>query len=100
MTLVETNHFFCLIATSQLHLEMCCQEIQSDIEDAIAKYNEATSRLAEAEKNKAQADQVPWHGETLDWSSWVMVKNSFNRTCIFFHLVFLLVGWNDLSSFF
>eukprot|EP00438_Fugacium_kawagutii_P011920 Skav226417 [mRNA] locus=scaffold3528:66294:66821:- [translate_table: standard] len=34
------------------------KEIQSDIEDAIAKYNEATSRLAEAEKNKAQADQV------------------------------------------
>eukprot|EP00913_Durusdinium_trenchii_P020490 g19249.t1 len=34
------------------------QEIQSDIEDAIAKYNEATTRLAEAEKNKAQADQV------------------------------------------
>lgn len=34
------------------------QEIKSDIEDAIAKYNEATSRLAEAEKNKAQADQV------------------------------------------
>ena len=67
MTLVETNHFFCLIATSQLHLEMCCQEIQSDIEDAIAKYNEATSRLAEAEKNKAQADQVPWHGEAKPW---------------------------------
>ncbi|CAJ1427087.1 unnamed protein product [Effrenium voratum] len=34
------------------------KEIHSDIEDAIAKYNEATSRLAEAEKNKAQADQV------------------------------------------
>ncbi|CAJ1425350.1 unnamed protein product [Effrenium voratum] len=34
------------------------KEIGSDIEDAIAKYNEATSRLAEAEKNKAQADQV------------------------------------------
>eukprot|EP00435_Cladocopium_sp_Y103_P001426 s4185_g1.t1 len=34
------------------------KEIKSDIEDAIAKYNEATSRLAEAEKNKAQADQV------------------------------------------
>ncbi|CAK9048036.1 unnamed protein product [Durusdinium trenchii] len=34
------------------------KEIQSDIEDAIAKYNEATTRLAEAEKNKAQADQV------------------------------------------
>ena len=38
------------------------QEIKSDIEDAIAKYNEATSRLAEAEKNKAQADQV--------WDEW------------------------------
>jgi len=34
------------------------KEIQSDIDDAIAKYNEATSRLAEAEKAKAQADQV------------------------------------------
>eukprot|EP00440_Ansanella_granifera_P051510 gb/GFBE01055844.1/.p1 GENE.gb/GFBE01055844.1/~~gb/GFBE01055844.1/.p1 ORF type:complete len:238 (+),score=106.34 gb/GFBE01055844.1/:1-714(+) len=34
------------------------KEIQSDIDDAIAKYNEATARLAEAEKNKAQADQV------------------------------------------
>jgi len=34
------------------------KEIQSDIEDAIAKYNEATARLAEAEKAKAQADQV------------------------------------------
>ncbi|CAJ1348175.1 unnamed protein product, partial [Effrenium voratum] len=33
-------------------------EITTDIEDAIAKYNEATARLAEAEKNKAQADQV------------------------------------------
>lgn len=34
------------------------KEIQSDIDDAIAKYNESTSRLAEAEKAKAQADQV------------------------------------------
>jgi len=34
------------------------KEIQSDIDDAIAKYNEATGRLAEAEKAKAQADQV------------------------------------------
>merc|ERR1711988_748320 len=34
------------------------KEIQSDIDDAIAKYNEATARLAEAEKAKAQADQV------------------------------------------
>eukprot|EP00403_Amphidinium_massartii_P033207 CAMPEP_0178447166 /NCGR_PEP_ID=MMETSP0689_2-20121128/41230_1 /TAXON_ID=160604 /ORGANISM="Amphidinium massartii, Strain CS-259" /LENGTH=231 /DNA_ID=CAMNT_0020072115 /DNA_START=84 /DNA_END=776 /DNA_ORIENTATION=- len=34
------------------------KEIQQDIDDAIAKYEEATSRLAEAEKNQAQADQV------------------------------------------
>merc|ERR1712146_396753 len=34
------------------------KEIQTDIDDAIAKYNEATSRLAEAQKNKAQADEV------------------------------------------
>merc|ERR1719231_1754696 len=34
------------------------KEIQSDIDDAIAKYNEATTRLAEAQKAKAQADQV------------------------------------------
>mmetsp|Transcript_76063 Transcript_76063/g.246913 ORF Transcript_76063/g.246913 Transcript_76063/m.246913 type:complete len:230 (-) Transcript_76063:257-946(-) len=34
------------------------KEIQTDIDDAIAKYNEATARFAEAEKNKAQADQV------------------------------------------
>merc|ERR1712066_62914 len=34
------------------------KEIQTDIDDAIAKYNEATERLAEAEKNKAQADAV------------------------------------------
>ena len=57
---------------------MCCfEEIQSDIEDAIAKYNEATSRLAEAEKNKAQADQVPDRHSgkrSPGWSSWVMVK--------------------------
>mmetsp|Transcript_3337 Transcript_3337/g.8323 ORF Transcript_3337/g.8323 Transcript_3337/m.8323 type:complete len:237 (+) Transcript_3337:70-780(+) len=34
------------------------KEIQQDIDDAIAKYDEACSRLAEAEKNQAQADQV------------------------------------------
>mmetsp|Transcript_55925 Transcript_55925/g.121023 ORF Transcript_55925/g.121023 Transcript_55925/m.121023 type:complete len:236 (-) Transcript_55925:207-914(-) len=34
------------------------KEIQTDIDDAIAKFNEANARLAEAEKNKAQADQV------------------------------------------
>merc|ERR1711948_147751 len=34
------------------------KEIQTDIDDAIAKYNEATSRLAEAQKAKAQADEV------------------------------------------
>jgi len=34
------------------------KEIQQDIDDAIAKYEESTSRLAEAEKNKAQADEV------------------------------------------
>merc|ERR1712232_1289524 len=34
------------------------KEIQSDIDDAIAKYNEASARLAEAEKAKSQADQV------------------------------------------
>merc|ERR1712048_1330348 len=34
------------------------KEIQADIDDAIAKYDEATTRLAEAEKAKAQADQV------------------------------------------
>merc|ERR1712137_1405615 len=33
-------------------------EIQTDIDDAIAKYTEATERLAEAQKAKAQADQV------------------------------------------
>lgn len=33
-------------------------EIQQDIDDAIAKYDEAITRLAEAEKNKAQAAQV------------------------------------------
>merc|ERR1711933_334444 len=34
------------------------KEINGDIDDAIAKFNEATERLAEAEKSKAQADQV------------------------------------------
>mmetsp|Transcript_136910 Transcript_136910/g.341334 ORF Transcript_136910/g.341334 Transcript_136910/m.341334 type:complete len:226 (+) Transcript_136910:77-754(+) len=34
------------------------KEIQTDIDDAIAKYNEATARLAEAQKAQAQADQV------------------------------------------
>jgi len=34
------------------------KEIQQDIDDAIAKYEEATSRLAEAEKNAAQAAEV------------------------------------------
>merc|ERR1712129_370534 len=34
------------------------KEIQTDIDDAIAKYQEATARLAEAQKAKAQADQV------------------------------------------
>merc|ERR1712203_1192705 len=34
------------------------KEIQTDIDDAIAKYNEASARLAEAQKAKAQADQV------------------------------------------
>merc|ERR1712061_737890 len=34
------------------------KEIQTDIDDAIAKYNEATARLAEAKKAKAQADEV------------------------------------------
>merc|ERR1719217_1577072 len=34
------------------------KEIQQDIDDAISKYDEAVARLAEAEKNKAQADQV------------------------------------------
>mmetsp|Transcript_122583 Transcript_122583/g.391898 ORF Transcript_122583/g.391898 Transcript_122583/m.391898 type:complete len:192 (-) Transcript_122583:79-654(-) len=34
------------------------KEIQTDIDDAIAKYNEATARFAEAEKNKQQADAV------------------------------------------
>merc|ERR1712107_705316 len=33
-------------------------EIQTDIDDAIAKYNEATGRLAEAQKAKSQADEV------------------------------------------
>merc|ERR1711992_124127 len=34
------------------------KEIQTDIDDAIAKYNEATARLAEAQKAKAQAAEV------------------------------------------
>merc|ERR1712241_1254652 len=34
------------------------KEINEDIEDAIAKFNEATERLAEAQKAKAQADEV------------------------------------------
>merc|ERR1712151_568461 len=34
------------------------KEIQTDIDDAIAKYEEATARLAEAQKAKAQADEV------------------------------------------
>merc|ERR1712086_525661 len=34
------------------------KEITQDIADAIAKYNEAISRLAEAEKAKSQADEV------------------------------------------
>ncbi|CAE7448157.1 atpF [Symbiodinium microadriaticum] len=34
------------------------KEIQSDIDDAVAKYNEASTRLAEAKKAKEQADAV------------------------------------------
>mmetsp|Transcript_76059 Transcript_76059/g.246896 ORF Transcript_76059/g.246896 Transcript_76059/m.246896 type:complete len:231 (-) Transcript_76059:65-757(-) len=34
------------------------KEIQTDIDDAIAKYNEASARLTEAEKNKQQGDAV------------------------------------------
>merc|ERR1712008_78666 len=34
------------------------KEFQTDIDDAIAKYQEATARLAEAQKAKAQADEV------------------------------------------
>jgi len=34
------------------------KEIQTDIDDAIAKFNEASDRLAEAQKAKSQADQV------------------------------------------
>jgi len=34
------------------------KEIQTDIDDAIAKYNEASSRLAEAQKSQAQANEV------------------------------------------
>lgn len=34
------------------------KEIQTDINDAIAKYNEATARFAEAQKSRAQAESV------------------------------------------
>merc|ERR1712038_1066681 len=34
------------------------KEITEDIDDAIVKFNEATERLAEAQKAKAQADEV------------------------------------------
>merc|ERR1712039_360266 len=34
------------------------KEIQTDIDDAIAKFNEASSRLAEAEKAQSQANEV------------------------------------------
>merc|ERR1712039_189468 len=34
------------------------KEIQGDIDDAIAKFDEASSRLAEAEKAQAQANEV------------------------------------------
>mmetsp|Transcript_47103 Transcript_47103/g.136139 ORF Transcript_47103/g.136139 Transcript_47103/m.136139 type:complete len:235 (+) Transcript_47103:84-788(+) len=34
------------------------KEIQTDIEDAVAKFNEATERLAEAEKAQSQANEV------------------------------------------
>merc|ERR1719237_1361491 len=34
------------------------KEIQTDIDDAVAKYEEASARLAEAQKAKAQADEV------------------------------------------
>merc|ERR1740138_1106362 len=34
------------------------KEIQTDIDDAIAKFEEASTRLAEAEKAKAQANEV------------------------------------------
>merc|ERR1719323_1473455 len=34
------------------------KEIQSDIDDAVAKFQEASERLAEAQKAKAQADEV------------------------------------------
>ena len=34
------------------------KEIQTDIDDAVAKYGEASARLAEAQKAKAQADEV------------------------------------------
>ena len=75
---------------------MCCQEIQSDIEDAIAKYNEATSRLAEAEKNKAQADQVPpSHREAKLDGVLLGLKNDFDRPAIGENTWFFLLvgGW-------
>merc|ERR1712137_1230542 len=34
------------------------KEIQTDIEDAVAKFNEASQRLAEAEKAQSQANEV------------------------------------------
>merc|ERR1719264_592104 len=34
------------------------KEIQTDIQDAVAKFEEATARLAEAQKAKAQANEV------------------------------------------
>merc|ERR1712232_16293 len=34
------------------------KEITEDIDDAVTKFNEATERLAEAQKAKAQADEV------------------------------------------
>merc|ERR1711972_900983 len=34
------------------------KEIQTDIDDAITKFNEASERLAEAEKSQAQANSV------------------------------------------
>jgi F-type H+-transporting ATPase subunit b len=39
-------------------MESRSKEIQQDIDDAIAKYEEASSRLAEAQKAKSQADEV------------------------------------------
>merc|ERR1712190_27535 len=52
------------------------KEINGDIDDAIAKFNEATERLAEAEKSKAQADQVV--GEIM--ASIETDKKEFERT--------------------